>query len=41
MKYKIGSYNGWTGEERLAVLLILRAAIAAGELASPTMCSIA
>ena len=40
MKYKIGSYNGWNGDERLAVLPILRAAIAAGELASPTTCSI-
>ena len=40
MKYKIGFYNGWNGDERLAVLPILRAAIAAGELASPTMCSI-
>lgn len=40
MRYKIGSYNGWNGEERLAVLPILRAALEAGTLASPSRCSI-
>lgn len=40
MKHKIGFYNGWSGEERLAVLPILRAALAAGTLAPPTRCSI-
>lgn len=40
MNYKIGSYNGWSGEERLAALPILRAAIAAGELPAPTVCSL-
>ena len=29
MRYKIGSYNGWNGEERLAVLPIIRAALEA------------
>lgn len=36
----IGHYNGWNGEERLAVLPILDAAVAAGTLAPPTRCSI-
>lgn len=36
----IGFYNGWSGDERLAVLPILDAAIAAGTLASATRCSI-
>ena len=40
MKYKIGSYNGWNGEQRLAVLPVIRAALAAGTMAPPTRCSI-
>lgn len=40
MRYKIGFYNGWNGDERLAVLPILRAALATGELAHPTICSV-
>ena len=36
----IGHYNGWNGQERLAVLPVLDAAIAAGALAPPTRCSI-
>ena len=40
MSYKIGSYNGWNGEERLAVLPIIRAAVEAGTLMPPTRCSI-
>jgi hypothetical protein len=36
----IGWYNGWNGEERLAVLPIIKAALAAGELDPPTRCSV-
>ena len=40
MSYKIGFYNGWSGNERLAALAILKAALASGELAHPTICSV-
>lgn len=36
----IGWYNGWSPQERLATLPIQKAAIASGELARPTACSI-
>lgn len=36
----IGHYNGWSGEERVAALPGLKAALAAGELEPPTRCSI-
>lgn len=36
----IGHYNGWTGEERLAVLPVLKAAVASGQIPPPTRCSI-
>lgn len=36
----IGWYNGWSLEERRATLTIQKAAIASGELARPTTCSI-
>lgn len=39
-KFEIGWYNGWSPEERLATIPIQRAAIASGELARPTSCSI-
>ena len=39
MSYQIGFYNGWSGEERLAALPILRAALEAGTLDPPTRCS--
>lgn len=36
----IGSYNGWTKEERMATLPRLRAAIRSGFIPPPTVCSI-
>ena len=39
-KSDMGWYNGWSSEERLATLPIQKAAIASGELARPTRCSI-
>jgi hypothetical protein len=36
----IGWYNGWSPDERRATLPIQKAAIASGELARPTTCSI-
>lgn len=36
----IGYYNGWNGEERLAVIPVINAAVAAGEMDPPTRCSI-
>jgi len=36
----IGWYNGWSPQERLATLPVQKAAIASGELARPTRCSI-
>lgn len=39
-KFDIGWYNGWSPEERLATLPIQKAAIASGELARPTRCSV-
>ena len=36
----IGWYNGWSPQERLATLPVQKAAIAAGELARPSHCSI-
>lgn len=38
--FDIGWYNGWSPEERLATVPIQKAAIASGELARPTRCSI-
>ena len=39
-KFDIGWYNGWSPEERLAIVPIQKAAIASGELARPKRCSI-
>lgn len=39
-KFELGWYNGWSPEERSATNPIQRAAIASGELARPTHCSI-
>src|SRR5438309_1116375 len=39
-KNGIGWYNGWSGEERLAVLPVIRAALAEGRMAQPTRCSV-
>jgi hypothetical protein len=36
----IGWYNGWSPDERRATLPIQKAAIASGQLARPTICSI-
>ena len=36
----IGWYNGWSAEERRATIPVQKAAIASGELARPTHCSI-
>lgn len=39
-KFEIGYYNGWSGDERRATLPLQKVAIASGELARPTICSI-
>lgn len=36
----IGWYNGWGGEERMAALPLLKAALAEGRIAYPTQCSV-
>ena len=39
-KHQIGWYNGWHGDERLAVIPVIKAAVEAGTLAPPSRCSI-
>lgn len=39
-RYPLDWYNGWSGEKRLATVPIQKAAIASGELARPTRCSL-
>lgn len=39
-KFELGWYNGWSPDERRATLPAQKAAIASGELARPTRCSI-
>ena len=39
-KFDIGWYNGWSPEQRMATVPIQKAAIASGDLARPSRCSI-